>query len=55
MTREQRIAEIFVEAAESLVDGFDLIDFLQQLSVRCMEVIDVAAVGILLSDQHDSL
>lgn len=55
MTREQRVAEIFVEAADSLIDDFDLIDFLQQLSVRCMELINVAAVGILLADQHDSL
>jgi transcriptional regulator with GAF, ATPase, and Fis domain len=55
MTREQRVTEIFVEVADSLVDDFDLIDFLQQLSVRCMELIDVAAVGILLADQHDLL
>ncbi|WP_127358576.1 GAF domain-containing protein [Actinacidiphila soli] len=55
MTREQRVTEIFVEVADSLIDDFDLIDFLQQLSVRCMELIDVAAVGILLADQHDVL
>ncbi|MHA6763996.1 GAF and ANTAR domain-containing protein [Streptacidiphilus sp. PAMC 29251] len=55
MSREQRITEIFVEVADSLVEDFDLIDFLQQLSVRCMELIDVAAVGILLADQHDVL
>jgi GAF domain-containing protein len=55
MTREQRVTEIFVEVADSLTDDFDLIDFLQQLSVRCMELINVAAVGILLADQHDNL
>ncbi|MEY9837138.1 ANTAR domain-containing protein [Streptacidiphilus sp. EB103A] len=55
MTREQRMTEVFVEVADSLIDDFDLIDFLQQLSVRCMELLDVAAVGILLADQHDNL
>ena len=55
MNREQRVTEIFVEVADSLIDDFDLIDFLQQLSVRCMELINVAAVGILLADQNDIL
>jgi GAF domain-containing protein len=55
MTREQRMTEVFVEVADSLIDDFDLIDFLQQLSVRCMELLDVAAVGVLLADQHDIL
>jgi GAF domain-containing protein len=55
MTREQRMTEVFVEVADSLTDDFDLIDFLQQLSVRCMELLNVAAVGILLADAHDTL
>lgn len=55
MTREQRMTEVFVEVADSLTDDFDLIEFLQQLSVRCMELLNVAAVGILLADAHDTL
>ncbi|MEC3995339.1 GAF and ANTAR domain-containing protein [Actinacidiphila sp. DG2A-62] len=55
MTREQRMTEVFVEVADSLTDDFDLIDFLQQLSARCVELLDVAAVGILLADAHDTL
>ncbi len=55
MTREQRVTEVFVEVADSLIADFDLIDFLQQLSVRCMELLDVAAVGILPADVHGSL
>ncbi|MHA6759533.1 GAF and ANTAR domain-containing protein [Streptacidiphilus sp. PAMC 29251] len=55
MTREQQLTEVFVEVADSLIDDFDLIDFLQQLSVRCMELLDVAAVGILLADTHGHL
>ncbi len=44
-----------MEVADSLIDDFDLIGFLQQLSARCMELLDVAAVGILLADQHGHL
>ncbi|MCX4783463.1 GAF and ANTAR domain-containing protein [Streptomyces sp. NBC_01264] len=55
MTREQHVTQVFVEVADSLIDDFDLIDFLQQLSVRCMELLDVAAVGIMLADQHEVL
>ncbi|MFE9366753.1 GAF and ANTAR domain-containing protein [Streptomyces sp. NPDC006978] len=55
MPREQQLTEVFVEVADSLIDDFDLIDFLQQLSARCMELLDVAAVGIMLADQHEHL
>ncbi|GAA1181927.1 transcriptional regulator with GAF, ATPase, and Fis domain [Kitasatospora gansuensis] len=55
MTREQRLTEVFVEVADSLIDDFDVIDFLQRLSERCVELLDVAAAGILLADQHDEL
>ncbi|MCM2416975.1 GAF and ANTAR domain-containing protein [Streptomyces sp. RKAG293] len=55
MPREQQLSRVFVEIADSLIDDFDVIDFLQQLSVRCMELLDVAAVGILLADEHGIL
>ncbi|WP_203724950.1 GAF and ANTAR domain-containing protein [Streptomyces sp. SID13588] len=55
MIREQRLTEVFVEVADSLTDDFDVIDFLQQLSVRCMELLNVAAVGIMLADSHNTL
>ncbi|QMU70679.1 GAF domain-containing protein [Streptacidiphilus sp. P02-A3a] len=55
MNREQQITEVFVEVADSLIDDFDVIDFLQQFSVRCMELLDVDAVGVMLADQHDNL
>lgn len=54
-TREQQLTEVFVEVADSLIDDFDVIDFLQKLSVHCMELLDVAAVGILLADENDNL
>ncbi|MHA6765209.1 GAF domain-containing protein [Streptacidiphilus sp. PAMC 29251] len=55
MTREQQLTKVFVEVADSLIDDFDLIDFLQQLSVRCVELLDVTACGVLLADEHDVL
>ncbi|WP_399881838.1 GAF and ANTAR domain-containing protein [Streptomyces sp. BBFR51] len=54
-TRESQLTEVFVEVADSLTDDFDVIDFLQKLSVRCMDLLDVAAVGILLADDNGKL
>ncbi|MFI0960157.1 ANTAR domain-containing protein [Streptomyces sp. NPDC021080] len=53
--RNQQLTEVFVEVADSLIEDFDVIDFLQNLSRRCVELLDVAAVGILLADENDRL
>jgi len=55
MARERRVSEIFVEVADSLVEDFDVIDLLQRLSARCVELLDVSAAGILLADAHGEL
>src|ERR1700689_2889518 len=55
MDRERYLAETFVELADTLVDDFDVIDFLQGLATRCVELLDVAAAGIVLADQGGSL
>lgn len=55
MSREQRLAETFVQLADTLVDDFDVIDFLHVLAGRCVELLDVAAAGIMLADQDGSL
>lgn len=55
LARPLRLMEIFVELADSLIDDFDVIDFLQRLSTRCVELLDVSAAGILLVDQHGEL
>lgn len=55
MARERRMAEIFVEVADSLVEDFDVIDLLHRLSARCVELLDVSAAGILLVDAHGEL
>lgn len=53
--RKQLMVEAFVELADTLVDEFDVVEFLQQVTVRCAEVLNVAAVGVLLADQRGIL
>ncbi|MEU4326699.1 GAF and ANTAR domain-containing protein [Nonomuraea dietziae] len=52
---ERRMAETFVELADTLVVGFDVIDLLHTLTERCVELLDVDAAGILLADQRGTL
>jgi transcriptional regulator with GAF, ATPase, and Fis domain len=53
--RERQLAEAFVELADTLVDDFDVVEFLHQVTVRCAEVLGVAAAGVLLTDQRGDL
>jgi hypothetical protein len=55
MDREQRLAETFVELADTLTDDFDIIDFLHVLASRCVELLGVGAAGLLLADHDGSL
>jgi transcriptional regulator with GAF, ATPase, and Fis domain len=52
---EQLVAEAFVELADTLVDDFDLMDFLHRVTVRCADVLGVSAAGLLLTDQRGAL
>ena len=52
---EQQLAEAFVELADTLVDDFDVVDFLHELTVRCAQVLGVTAAGVLLTDQRGAL
>jgi transcriptional regulator with GAF, ATPase, and Fis domain len=49
-----RLATIFVEVADTLGDGSDLIDFLQMVADRAAQLVD-AAVGLLLADSRGEL
>lgn len=52
---ERQLAEAFVALADTLVDDFDVVDFLHELTVRTAEVLGVSAAGVLLSDQRGTL
>jgi len=51
----ERLATIFVEVADTLVDEFDLVDFLQTLAERAATLVNAAAVGLMLADQRGRL
>lgn len=55
MTGEQQLIEALVEAADALVDGFDVIDYLQAVSERCVDLLPVEAAGVVLVDVRHRL
>ena len=46
----ERLAAIFVEIADTMVDEFDLLEFLHMLTDRTAGLVGAAAVGLLLAD-----
>ena len=52
---EVALADVFVEMADTLVDDFEVIDFLQVLTERCVQLLGVSAAGLLLADGRDKL
>lgn len=52
--REQRLAQTFVALSNTLVDDFDVLDFLSLLAERSAELLNVTAAGVVLSDQRGS-
>ena len=55
MTREQRIVETFVELADTMVDTFDVAEFLHRLAEHCVALLDCAEAGLLLADAAGTL
>jgi GAF domain-containing protein len=55
MTRNAVLARMMVELADVLVDDFDIVDLLSMLTTRCVEVLDIAAAGIMLVDSGGDL
>lgn len=55
MDDPQRLSEVFVELADTLVADFDVVEFMTLLSVRCVEVLDATEAGVLLADPGTTL
>ena len=55
LEREQRVVPAMVEFADTLVTGFDLVDFLHRLTERCAELLDASAAGLMLVDPNGKL
>jgi hypothetical protein len=51
----ERLADVFVEVADKLVDDYDVIEFLQLVTNRTAELIGASDVGLLLADQRGRL
>jgi transcriptional regulator with GAF, ATPase, and Fis domain len=55
LPREQRIGRAFVTLADTIVDDFDLTEFLHILVDHCVDLLEVDAAGVLLSDQRGGI
>ena len=51
----QLLSETFVELTDTMVAGFDVIDFLHVLTDRSVLLLDVSAAGLLLADPRGEL
>ena len=49
------LSATFVELTDTLVAGFDVIDFLHVLTDRSVQLLDVSAAGLLLADPRGEL
>ena len=55
MAQQQRLVETLIELADTLVAEYDVIDFMQTLAERSVELVGVSAAGIMLADSHGQL
>ncbi|MCJ1688564.1 GAF and ANTAR domain-containing protein [Rathayibacter sp. VKM Ac-2927] len=54
-SREQMLLETLRVVADTLVDDFDVVDFLHDLVDRCATIFDAVDVGLVLADEHGEL
>ena len=55
MISTERLSDLFVDVADTLVADFDLVDFLHNLTEHAAAVSGADAVGLMLADQHGKL
>jgi GAF domain-containing protein len=54
-TRDGRLLQTFVALADTLVDGYDVVELLQMLVETCKDMLDTSAAAILLADANGEL
>ncbi len=55
MARDDVAGRTFVELADTLVEGYDLIEFLHLLAARSVSLLGVSEAGVVLADEHGNL
>lgn len=55
MLREAELVRTFVEVADTLVDDFDVVDLLTLVADRCVDVLGVAAAGLMVAGAKGDL
>jgi GAF domain-containing protein len=53
--REALLNRTFVQLADTLVNDFDVAEFLHTLALRCVELFEVDAAGLMLADGRGTL
>ena len=48
--RETQVLDAVVSLVDSLLDDFDVVELLTELTERCAQLLDIAAAGLLLAD-----
>lgn len=49
-TREREVTQAFVSLASHLANGYDVVDLLNDLTVDCARLLEIASAGLLLAD-----
>ena len=55
MAKEREVLRALVEVADTFVDDYDVVDFLQRLTERCVTILDVDEAGVMLVDATRTL
>lgn len=55
LAREEKLARTFVDLTDTLVETFDVHDFLHLLCVRTEQILTVQAVGVLIESEDGTL
>ena len=55
MNRERNLLSAFLEFADTLVDDYDVVEFLHRLAARCVQLVDASEAGIMLADDAGTL